>query len=152
MKYVLKFAGIFAVVLCCSLSGFIRTRSKKEYIRRLKKIDAGLSRADDMLRLGGGGKSAILSACFSDVEGFTVSADGAVISPAAAGKEAADLLNPFFAGFGSGDELFEHRRIARTRHLLCEVLSREEKGYAQFARIWQTAGICAGFALGIMLI
>ena len=152
MKYLLKFAGIFAVVLCCSLSGFIRTRAKKEHIKRLKKIDAALSHADDMLRLSSGGKSAILSACFSGVEGVTVSGEGAFIPASAAGKEIADLINPFFSGFGSGDELFEHRRIARTRHLLGEALSREEKGYAQFAKIWQTAGICAGFALGIMLI
>lgn len=148
MGYLFKYAGIFAVALCLSVLGFIRSYSKKEQIKRLKALDSALSRADDMLRLGVQSRGEILRECFGKEANTAVNV-------AFTGKMAVEInaaFDKFFYEFGSGDRQLEHNRISRVKNELATSISAQEAEYAQFGKIWRTAGVCAGLCIGIMLI
>lgn len=149
MKYLIKYAGIVSVVVSLSLFGFFKTRVKKTYINRLKNISEGLQKADDLLKFGETNRDKILAACFGTELNF-MSKDGTFGK--SQNSELCGMLKEFSREFGSGDLVAEHRRIARLKHTVDGVTARAESEYAQFSKIWQTAGVCAGLALGIMLI
>lgn len=149
MRYLIKYAGIVSVAASLSLFGFFKTRLKKTYINRLKKISVGLQKADDLLKFGETNRERILAVCFGAEVDFMLK-DGILAKPQS--SELCGLLKEFSREFGSGDLVAEHRRIALLKHAVDGIAEREESEYAQFSKIWQTAGVCAGLALGIMLI
>lgn len=140
MRYLLKFAGISAAVICLSVSGFLKARLKKEEIKRLKAVFGAFCRAGDMLTLSNTDRRAIINECFSDL-----------LKDGKTGK-ANEIINSFFEGFGSGDTVIELNRIERAKRKTEELISKEEREYAAFSKIWRTTGICAGLAAGIIFI
>ena len=146
MRLFVKLAGITAIVLSCAGLGFLKSFSQREKIARLRKIDAALARADNMLRLGAGDREKIITQSFSGIDGI-----------GAAAKSGRDnlsyrCLDEFFREFGKGDVPTERQRINRVRYEIKEQLEREKRTYASSGKIWQTAGVCAGLSIGIMLI
>lgn len=150
MRYLFKCIGISGIVLCLSVSGFLKTRRKREYIRWLKAVGAALDSADDMLTLYNTDRERILAGCFGKVKGISL-APFAAVCEKTAGK-LAGTLSTFFAEFGSGDIQLEHSRISRVKREVSLAAAKEEREYAQYGKIWQTAGVCAGLAAGILLI
>ena len=146
MRFFVKLTGIAVIVLSCSIFGFLKSFSKRQEILRLQKIDAALTRADNMLRLGVGDRERILSESFSDIDGIGFTEYGEKNNTAYA------CLNTFFREFGRGDIPTERQRINRLRYEIREQLEREKKAYASSGKIWRTAGVCVGLSIGIMLI
>lgn len=151
MSCLFKYAGILSLVLCLSALGFIKTYSKREYIRKLKGIYGALSHMDDMLRLSGQTKERILTDCFGETAGFSRTPKGASIS-FAEDDETGIIINRFLSEFGNGDLSLEQTRIDRVKNELKTRLLEQEREYTQFGKIWRTAGVCAGLVVGIMLI
>ena len=141
MRYLFKYTGILAVVLCLSLLGFIKSRLKREEIKRLKALEAAFSRADGMLLLGNKSRAEILSECF-----------GCVLKNGEIEGQAEGITNTFLKEFGSGDTALERSRIAQTKKEIASLALAAEKQYSQLSGIWRTAGVCGGLAAGIMLI
>ncbi|MBO4433810.1 MAG: hypothetical protein J5852_09810 [Clostridia bacterium] len=149
MRYLFKYFGIITVGFCLSFWGFLKAYSKRQYIKRLEDLYSAFSRAEDMLILGIPCREKIINECFGEIEGFNT--EGADLSFKPFGKfEAA--LKEFFSEFGGGDRQLEHNRIKRIKRELSEIISGEKNEYARLSKIWQTAGVCAGIAAGIMFI
>ena len=149
MRYLIKYFGIITVVFCLSVLGFLKAYLKRQSIKRLEDLYAALSRADDMLNLGISGRDEIISECFSKIDGlnFPDKAQPQLKPPGDVGE----TLNAFFNDFGTGDRDTERCRINRLKVRLSEFISEEKSEYARLYKIWQTAGVCAGLAVGIML-
>lgn len=139
MRYLLKYAGIFTVVLCLSFTGFLKAYLKREEIRRLKRMRGSLCRAGDMLTLSNTDRRTIINECF-----------GNSLKEGGTGK-ANEVMNSFLEGFGSGDISLELKRIERAKVEITELIAKGETEYAGLSKIWKTAGVCAGLAAGLML-
>ena len=149
MRCLLKYFGIVTVTVCLSAFGFLKAYSKKRRIKRLEDLYAAFSRAEDMLILGISSREKIISECFGEIEGFYT--EGADFNSKLFG-EFKETLREFFSEFGGGDRQLEQNRIKRLKRELFEVISDEKNEYARLSKIWQTAGVCAGLAAGIMFI
>ena len=152
MGAILKGIGVLALVVCISGFGFFKADGIKDEIKRLKSVISALTKADNMVRCGGYNKEKILKTAFYGVNGFALKGGAAYVSDKAVSKEAEAIINAFFADFGGGDIPAERRRIAATKDELLKLLCEREKTCAAESKIWRTTGVCAGLALGIMLI
>lgn len=152
MVYVFKLGGIAAVVIGFSLFGASKAYAKKMNIIWLKSVAAALDTANDMLLAGASSKADILTRSFCKIGGFSA-ANGAIrIENKAVSSELSDALNAFLNEFGDGDTEHERRRIKRMAQKICELAKKAEEDYLATAKIWQTGGVCAGLAVGIMLL
>ena len=152
MRSIFKLCGIAAIFLSFSLLGVLKAYSKKAYISRLKRIKSALFKTDDMLCGGADNRARILKTAFGGIEGFYISDNGISLADKAVKGEARDWLCGFLGEFGSGDLALERQRIKRVCDKLSSLIENEEKDYAAYAKIWQTAGVCAGLGASIMLI
>lgn len=152
MNMIIKTAGVVLITLGSTVFGFLKSYSKRDYIDRLKAIDSALLSAQIMLNYGMLSRQKILSNAFFRVDGFTLFCDGAEIFDKSMSREINDALNGFLKDFGRGDIDTEQIRIDRVRRLLLDEISLKETEYKTDGKIWRTAGICAGLAVGIMLI
>lgn len=152
MKLIIKLAGMVLIVLCFSMLGFLKALSKREYIKRLKSIDSSLIRASSLLKYGTFNRQKILETAFLRVPGFSISAEGAEIKDKMMSKDISTMLNLFLKDFGSVDTACELTRIKGNRDTLLREIKRLEDEYKTVGKLWRTAGVCAGLALGIMLI
>ena len=148
MSYLFKYTGILAVVACLSLSGFIKSRLKRTEIARLKALEAAFVRADDMLTLCNKNREEILRECFFKATEGGDNGTRSIAPPAGAAK----ITDKFLKEFGSGDKDLEHNRITLAKSEISSLISCAEAQYTNLSKIWQTAGVCAGLALGIMLV
>ena len=151
MTVFFKYIGILLIIISFSLYGFLKTHLKRSYILKLTEIRNAVKKADNMIRMGTYSKHEILKEIFGSIEGFNVLKDGVCISDIAISRELSSNLYRFFNEFGNGDLILERQRIKNIDGYLLSLLEKEQKQYTESRKIWQTAGICAGLILSIML-
>ena len=152
MKILIKTAGILFIVLSTSLFGFFKAFSKRKYIKRLLQTQAAFKNAGNLLRLGVDNRAKILSASFSTVEGFNITQAGVSFSDKYVADELSNAINTFLIEFGSGDTETERQRIERVVYSVETELTKETREYEKSHKVWQTLGVCAGLAIGIIFI
>lgn len=152
MKLTVKAAGVVLVFLCFTLYGFFKSFSKKDYIKWLKKIDLALIKTENLLRQGNLNREGILKAAFSKVEGFNIYLDSAEIKNKDISDDLLLLLNTFLSDFGRNDTETELSSAEKVRQAVLEGIASKQEEYSTTGKLWRTAGICAGLAVGIMLI
>ena len=148
---IIKTAGIVLIILGSTAFGFFKAYSKRDYINRLKALDSALMSAKSMLSYGALNRQKILLNALCGVENFNP-CDGAGFSDKLMSRELNAALNGFLRDFGRGDTVTEQSRIDSVRKLLLDDISLKEAEYKTDGKIWRTAGVCTGLALGIMLI
>ena len=108
--------------------------------------------AGNLLRLGCDSREKILRQCFFGIDGIEITGDCAFFSGEYTSGELKSIINDFLLEFGSGDYETERQRIERVCYLIKTRLSEESREYERSHKIWQTLGVCAGLALGIIFV
>ncbi|MBO4692841.1 MAG: hypothetical protein J5659_00395 [Clostridia bacterium] len=152
MKLTVKLIGVFLLFLSVSFLGYLKAYSKREYIKRLKAIKEALIKTENMLKTGVLSRKKILTTAFNRIDSFICYCDGAVIDDKAMNGELKKTLESFFYEFGRGNMTAELTRIDGIKEALSCEISLKESEYNKGAKLWRTSGVCAGLAIGIMLI
>lgn len=152
MQLLIKTAGVIFITASSSLFGFFKTYSKRADIHRLNKMLLSFENAGNLLRLSRSSREKILTQCFSGIDGMSITSGEVLFSGKYASGELSGVINDFLRDFGSGDYGTEQQRIERVCFAVKARLNEEKQEYERSHKIWQTLGVCAGLALGIIFV
>lgn len=147
----LKLFGALLMFSACTLFGFYKAHELKSRTEALKSICSGL----DLMYIqinSGQELPCILKRCFKECPDIICNGYKVTVNPSRLKNTDIMPLDKLFSTLGQSDTDGELKKISLCKAETEKNLRISENAYNEGAKLRQSLGICAGLALGIMVI
>ena len=147
----LKLFGALLIFSACTLFGFYKSYELKSRTEALKDICSGLDLMSIQIN-SGQELPYILKRCFKECPDIICNGDKVTVDSGRLKSTDAEPLKKLFLTIGQSNSENELKKISFCKAETEKNLRLSETAYNEGAKLRQSLGICAGLALGIMVI